>query len=232
MKILFAPAKTFNENVKPTKQKGHFRKETIELVNLIKSWSKEAISIKFKTSETLSEEVYHFYQTFDQAHSFEAFSLYQGVSYLHLDYPSLTENEKMRLNDQVIVIDALYGLIKPTDPIRPYRLDFTVKGLNLRTIWKPIINVYLESFNEPILSLTSTEFSSLIKRDIPVFDVSFLDCQNDKCKAISVFNKQNRGALLRYIIQENILKIDDLPEVFNGYQKSIDSYHIIYKKGV
>jgi hypothetical protein len=232
MKILFAPAKTFNENVKSKKQKGNFRKETIALVNLIKSWNKDELSIKFKTSESLSEDVYLFYQTFDYEYTFEAFSLYQGVSYLFLDYPSLSESEKKRLNAQVIVIDALYGIIKPFDFIRPYRLDFTVKGLNLRSIWKPVINAYLEKLDEPILSLTSTEFSSLINRDIPIYDVSFLDCKNEKCKAISVFNKQNRGALLRYIIQENIMKIDDLPEVFNGYQKSIDSYHIIYKKGV
>ena len=89
---------------------------------------------------------------------------------------------------------------------------------------KTISTNFLEGLNEPILSLTSTEFSSLVNISKPVYEVSFVDCKGEKCKAISVFNKQNRGSLLRYIITTNINQISDLPEQFNGYTKeSINS---------
>lgn len=231
MKIIFAPAKTFNENVTNYGKKIELRKETKELLNILKSWNKEEIKQTFRVSDEIMETVYQYYNQFDLNQSHLAFSLYQGTSYQSLNYDALSMTEKDYLNQNVIVIDAFYGLIKPNDLIKPYRLDFTVKNLDLRSRWKKIINDYLKSVDEPILSLTSSEFSGLINSKIPYFEVSFYDMVKGKMKAVSVYNKQNRGALLQYIAKNQITDVEMLPNEFNGYIKIQNGREITYQRG-
>lgn len=230
MIILFAPAKTFKYEDSFQLATLRFKLKTQTLVDTIRKWNQEQIKLNFKISEQLCAEVKAYFENFNSGPSYQAFQLYHGVSYQSLDFNTLTSEQQQRLHKQTYVIDALYGIIKPCDYIKPYRLDFNTKSLGLRPYWKKEINTFLSALDEPILSLTSTEFSNLVDVRNPVYEVSFIDCKQHKCKAISVFNKQNRGALLRFLITENILSIKDLPNTFNGYVKEIEDKKIIYRR--
>jgi hypothetical protein len=118
------------------------------------------------------------------------------------------------------------------DLIKPYRLDFTISGLDLNILWKPLFEVLFKGESEPILSLASDEFTAKIKPIIPVYEVHFIDCKAGKCKAVSVLNKQQRGSLLRHIVLNNIQSISDLPKEFNGYQLTIEGFQLTYQKSI
>ena len=124
----------------------------------------------------------------------------------------------------------MYGVIKPLDGIKPYRMDFTLK--QSKSVWKDLINDYfLSKGTKQILSLASKEFSALIdKTKFDLYEVSFIDCKEDVCKKISVFNKQMRGTLLRYIVDQNLSDVDSLPHKINGYIKEINGQKINYVK--
>jgi len=54
--------------------------------------------------------------------------LYTGVLYEALDLPSMSSAARRRANRWLVVVSALYGSLRPTDRIAPYRLSM---GVNL-----------------------------------------------------------------------------------------------------
>lgn len=66
--------------------------------------------------------------------------VYSGVLYDALDYASLDGAAKRRANRWLVVVSALYGAVRPTDAIAPYRLSMAVNlpGVGpLASAWKP-----------------------------------------------------------------------------------------------
>jgi uncharacterized protein len=64
----------------------------------------------------------------DSAPAVPVADLYTGVLYAALDLPSMDSAARRRANRWVVVISALYGALRPTDRIPPYRLSM---GVNL-----------------------------------------------------------------------------------------------------
>lgn len=230
MKIIFAPTKLFNEQAKITNQVTMFDALTNKIVNEIKKVSKSELQIKYKLSDTLTDTVFNYYQNFDFNQRYIAFDFYLGESFKTFKYSLLNSEAKRFLQNSVYIIDALYGIIRPLDGIKPYRMDFTNKSM--KPIWKTIVNDYLESQKEDtILSLASKEFSELIdQKRFRLYEVSFIDCIDGKCKKVSVFNKQMRGTLLRYIVDHKITQLNDLPDHIKGYKKHLIENTIEYIK--
>lgn len=66
--------------------------------------------------------------------------VYSGVLYDALNYAGLDTTAKRRANRWLVVVSALYGAVRPTDAIAPYRLSMAVNlpGVGpLASAWKP-----------------------------------------------------------------------------------------------
>ncbi len=66
--------------------------------------------------------------------------VYSGVLYEALGYGSLDSAARRRANRWLVVVSALYGAVRPTDAIAPYRLSMAVNlpGVGpLASAWKP-----------------------------------------------------------------------------------------------
>jgi hypothetical protein len=66
--------------------------------------------------------------------------VYSGVLYDALDHATLDPAAKRRANRWLVVVSALYGAVRPTDTIAPYRLSMAVNlpGVGpLASAWKP-----------------------------------------------------------------------------------------------
>ena len=231
MIILFAPAKKMNKGKTYEYKNLLFQDKTNELVEIILSWEKDEFIDAFKINESMYEMVHSFYLNFSESKAYMPFELYSGESFKAFDYDSLSNLNKEYLNNKVIIIDSLYGIIHPNSLIKPYRLDFHTKNLNIVSFWKKDINDYFDNLaNKEILSLASKEFSSILTKDKNVVSVRFIDEVKGVRKSISVFNKQMRGKLLRYLIENEINTIKDLPHEIEGYRKEevIVNNEIIY----
>jgi uncharacterized protein len=76
----------------------------------------------------------------ESAPTLAAASVYSGVLYDALDYPSLSAAGRRRAHRWIVVVSALYGAVRPTDAIAPYRLSMAVNlpGLGaLAGVWRP-----------------------------------------------------------------------------------------------
>ena len=74
----------------------------------------------------------------DSAPAVPVADLYTGVLYEALDLPSMSSAARRRANRWLVVISALYGALRPTDKIPPYRLSM---GVNLAELG-PLASVW------------------------------------------------------------------------------------------
>jgi cytoplasmic iron level regulating protein YaaA (DUF328/UPF0246 family) len=69
-----------------------------------------------------------------------ASQVYSGVLYDALSYATLDTAARRRANRWLVVVSALYGAVRPTDSIAPYRLSMAVNlpGVGpLASVWRP-----------------------------------------------------------------------------------------------
>ena len=82
----------------------------------------------------------------ERAPALPAARVYSGVLYDALDYVSLDTSARRRANRWIVVVSALFGAVRPTDPIVPYRLSMAVNlpGIGpLASAWKPELRTVL-----------------------------------------------------------------------------------------
>lgn len=171
-------------------------------MQIIVSPSKE---MKFETSSA------------DQA----AIRLYNGLQYRYLR-AGLTEADFTFLNESLRIISAEYGVVKPLDRIRPYRRDFSEKGLY--KTWGDRIYQQVIQADRIILNVASDEFAKTITRyatdEDRIVTVAFLEQGEDgKLKKHAAISKKGRGQLVNYIARNKISALEAVKDFSDmGYR--------------
>jgi len=203
MLIVLSPSKTMDIKTSSflTSSKELYEDTTNKLVSDISALSKQGLKKLMKLSDKQTTDVYHMYQTFPQADKGHAITSYTGFVFKKLDIDQYKQAEFDYLETHVRILDALYGLLKPSTLIRPYRLDFTMKidKQSLYDVWT--ITDHLK--DTCIINLASKEYAKMLG-DLEVIDVSFLEHKDGRYKNIATYSKQARGMLLNYMTKEKI----------------------------
>ncbi|MGY0393839.1 YaaA family protein [Fusobacterium sp. SYSU M8A802] len=227
MKILFSPSKTMKlKNINFSKNRTiNFPDKTHSLVNSLKKLSKSEIEKLFKIKGQLLEETYNNIQNFDSLESYEALSLYDGVTFRQLNLNSYSAKDLNYLNENLLIFSALYGVLSPNTEIKPYRLDMTINFLeeSLYKFWSDKINDFLNTYiDEIFINLASKEFSKIIdKKKFKVINIEFRQKVDDKLKNISTEAKKARGMLLDFMTINNISDLESIKTFTKeGYQFS------------
>ena len=171
---------------------------------------------------------------FTAANARPAVYAFNGDVYKGLDAYTIPEEKMDSLNSNVRILSGLYGVLKPSDLIQPYRLEMGTKMAigtkkNLYEFWKKDItkalNKELEK-DEVFLNLASNEYFKAIDKKalkVPVVDITFKDFKNGKYKIISFFAKEARGLMARYVVDHDAKTVDDLKGFnYGGYSYSED----------
>ena len=98
---------------------------------------------------------------------------------------------------------------------------------DLYGVWKEKITTTLNremDDNELFINLASNEYFKAVdlkKLKVPVITPVFKDLKNGKLKIISFFAKKARGAMVRFIIDNNVETIEELKAFdYEGYRYS------------
>lgn len=236
MKILLSPAKSLDFQNKPnTNQKSNpvFQDQATLLNNILKDYSSPDLSKLMGISSKLSDLNWSRNQDFQNSDSRkQAIFAFNGDVYEGIDINSMPSNKFNRLQESVRILSGLYGILKPFDLIKPYRLEMGTKleingSKNLYDFWTEKITASLAneiSEDELIINLASNEYFSVIKQSLiknTIITPQFKDFKNGKLKIISFFAKKARGLMTRYLIQEEVKSIEGI-KAFNtdGYSFS------------
>jgi cytoplasmic iron level regulating protein YaaA (DUF328/UPF0246 family) len=163
------------------------------------------------------------YTTWKSAPVKQALFAYNGDVYDGMQAKDFSESEIAFANDHLQILSGLYGLLRPLDAIKPYRIDMgtafaTPKGTNLYKFWGDRITVQLkkrikESGGNVLINLASQEYFSAINTKnlkARIITPTFKDMNNGKYAMVSFFAKRARGMMSRYIIQNAIIDFEML----------------------
>ncbi|MDA9556397.1 peroxide stress protein YaaA [Vibrio sp.] len=153
----------------------------------------------------------------------QAIFAFKGDVYTGLDAETLPEQSLAYTQHHLRMLSGLYGLLRPLDLMQPYRLEMGTKlkndrGSNLYQFWDNLITTELnkqltETDSQYLVNLASNEYFKAVKTKKLQADVItpiFKDCKNGQYKVISFYAKKARGMMARYLIDNQINKIEEL----------------------
>ena len=237
MKILISPAKSLDfENIVETSISSEpiFADQAFKINNTIKNLSAPDLSSLMSISPKLSELNWSRNQDFQKIDSKEkeAIFAFNGDVYDGIDANSINKSNYEKLQNSLRILSGLYGILKPFDKIKAYRLEMGTKisingSKNLYDFWKDnVTNSLIDEINENdiIVNLASNEYFSVIDKSLipnTIVTPQFKDFKNGKLKIISFYAKKARGLMTRFLIDNDIKSLSDI-ESFNssGYMFS------------
>ncbi|MEM9796205.1 MAG: peroxide stress protein YaaA [Pseudomonadota bacterium] len=148
---------------------------------------------------------------------------FDGDTYAGLEAATLSEDGLRWAQNHLRILSGLYGLLRPLDAIRPYRLEMgtklkTRRGKDLYTFWGDRIARLLNADAEAtganhLLNCASQEYFGAVDRAalaLPVITPTFLEDRPGGPKTISFFAKRARGAMARFVAEHRIADPADL----------------------
>ena len=237
MKILISPAKSldFENNVETSiSSKPIFADQAHKINNTIKGLSAPDLSSLMNISPKLSELNWSRNQEFQKIDSKdkEAIFAFNGDVYDGIDANTINKSNHEKLQNSLRILSGLYGILKPFDKIKAYRLEMGTKisingSKNLYEFWKENVTKSLlneVNENDIIVNLASNEYFSVIDQSLisnTIVNPQFKDFKNGKLKIISFYAKKARGLMTRFLIDNEINSLSDI-ESFNssGYMFS------------
>ena len=231
MKILISPAKSldFENNVETSiSSKPIFADQAHKINNTIKNLSAPDLSSLMNISPKLSELNWSRNQEFQKIDSKEkeAIFAFNGDVYDGIDANTINTSNHEKLQNSLRILSGLYGILKPFDKIKAYRLEMGTKisingSKNLYDFWKENVTKSLVNEvneNDIIVNLASNEYFSVIDQSLisnTIVNPQFKDFKNGKLKIISFYAKKARGLMTRFLIDNDINSLSDI-ESFNS----------------
>ncbi|MDQ2095643.1 peroxide stress protein YaaA [Rhodalgimonas zhirmunskyi] len=231
MLIVVSPAKRLNENpdAKFELTQPVFAEQVGELVDVARGLSQGEIGKLMGISDKLSKLNYDRYRDFGQMPSGAAALMFDGDTYAGLEAKSLDAEEMDWAREHLRILSGMYGLLRPTDAIEPYRLEMgtrlkTPRGKNLYEFWGTRISDALNAQAETtgstaLINCASEEYFGAVDREalkLRVITPVFKEMKAGTPKIVSFFAKKARGAMARFIIQNRLTDVDAIKNFDTG----------------
>ena len=241
MLIVLSPAKTLDYSIDPKSNHTapQFLSQSSKLIKTLKEKEPKDIASLMGLSDKLAT------LNFDRYHSWKASKVvsndtkpsmlvFKGDVYQGLDAENFNSNQLKFAQKHLRILSGLYGILRPMDVIKPYRLEMgtklqTPKGKNLYEFWgSSIQDNVLDDLNSQksdlLINLASKEYFSVLGKMpdyVNVISPVFKDYKNGKHKIISFYAKRARGLMAKWIIQQKIKDFEKLSDFnLDGYYYS------------
>lgn len=170
---------------------------------------------------------------------------YTGIVYKRIQPQDFTAEDFLYAQDHLRITSFLYGLLRPLDQIKNYRMEGDLKlpereGISMFDYWKPILtDVFVKAIKAQggiLINLASGEMKDLfdwkrIEQEVCVITPEFQVWKNGKLTTVVIYAKMCRGEMTRFIIKNRIEKPEDLKgfnwEGFNfDAERSTDTHYL------
>jgi cytoplasmic iron level regulating protein YaaA (DUF328/UPF0246 family) len=228
MKILVSPTKTmaFDRTLSglPLEMsRPGFEREAGILNRELKIRDFEDLKKLFKTSDPLTQKTKDQIQNFALAKPEPALFVFQGEAFKTMNPRRFDLDQLGFANENLKILSGLYGVLRPMDGIKPYRLDFNtplrMNSKGLKQFWQEKILTCFEDpsqKDEVILNLASQEYSSILSHSRlkdRIITLQFREREKGKLKNQSVRTKQARGLFTGKIIQKKLTNAEEIKEI-------------------
>ncbi len=145
---------------------------------------------------------------------------FEGDVFKHLDARNFNNSDIAYMNERLRILSGIYGLLRPSDEMNPYRLEMGTKynfdgSENLYDFWGDKIanQIKLEANGNILFNLASEEYFSSIKKytdPLKVIDFKFLSVSGGKERVIGVTAKRARGEMAKFLVENRIEDSDGI----------------------
>jgi hypothetical protein len=240
MLMLIAPSKTQRLDVEswPDDSSPTLLAESEVLISELRKYSVDALGKLMNMSEKLAVQTYeriHSFQTpFTKNNAKSALSVFEGDVYSRIESAGYKQQEREYLQAHLRILSGLYGVLRPSDLMQPYRLEMGCKlensrGKTLYEFWGDLVtdelNRTLMAHQEPILvNLASAEYIRVIKKKKlkgRMLQVDFKEQRGDIYKTVAIHAKRARGMMVDFAVKNNVRKVQEL----QAFQRGRYSFH-------
>ena len=241
MIIVLSPAKTLDYEFETDGNHSvpSFLSQSSELIGQLKKKEPKDIASLMGLSDKLATLNYDRYQSWTASKkasndSKPSLLVFKGDVYQGLQAEDLTKKEMNFAQKHVRILSGLYGILRPLDLMKPYRLEMgtkleTSQGKNLYEFWgdkiqKNVLDELKNQKSDLLINLASKEYFTVLGKvpeDVNVISPAFKDYKNGKYKIISFYAKKARGLMARWIIQNKVTDFENLKDFdVEGYKYS------------
>lgn len=149
---------------------------------------------------------------------------YTGIVFKHLRPEHLTITDMAYAQQHLFITSYLYGLLRPLDAIRPYRLEGNVRlpaddDRSRFEHWKPLLTDYLiravKADDGVLVNLASAEMKRLfdwrrIAGELNVITPEFKTIKEGRERSIVIYTKMSRGQMARFILKNRLVHPSEL----------------------
>ncbi len=230
MLIILSPAKTLKENITPGMLEHtvpEYLTEAELLVNTLKKYSPRRLmnlmDINPKLAELTATRYSRWNSDFNPGNALPAILMFNGEVYNGLKASTLGRKELEYAQDHLRILSGLYGILRPLDLIKAYRLEMGIplkqgRKKDLYAYWgnrlTDSLNRELTGHKEKVLlNLASNEYSDAVnfnKIKGKVITCHFKEERDGKLQFITLYGKKARGLMTRFILENRIDKAEDI----------------------
>ena len=234
--ILLSPAKTLNFEdtlssalASATPTRGAFLAQAARLAGVAAALTRPQLKALMGLSDSLAQLNHRRYAEFEAQPERVALGAFEGAAYKGLDAPSLAPEHLEYLQSSLRILCGLYGIVRPLDQIRPYRMEMSTRlkvdeeTPNLYAFWGSQLTEALAeeiktAKNAPsfVLNVASQEYAKAVDLTpggglpVPVVTVVF--------PGPAVHAKTARGAMVRFCALNRVCKPQQLKEFSDGWR--------------
>lgn len=163
------------------------------------------------------------FRDFDDAPERAALYAFAGDVYTGLDAATLEPEAVAFAQDHLRMLSGLYGLLRPLDAMRPYRLEMGTRWAprkkSLVDWWGGRIADLLAADlaaegTGVVLNLASQEYFAAVEGKLPpsvrVVSVDFREAGPDGPRFVSFHAKRARGLMARWMVEHHVRDIDGM----------------------
>lgn len=227
MIILLSPAKTldFASPAPETPTPPRFAREAASIARAAAKLKPAELAALMHISDNLAELNATRFKTFRKAEERPAIRAFAGDVYRGFDVKSADEDVIAYAQDHLRILSGLYGLLRPLDAIRPYRLEmgtsWSPSGGKLVEHWgRKVARTVLSDLKEDgsgiLMNLASNEYFAAVGPFVPKKGVTLVspDFRVRTAKGLqfqSFTAKVARGTLARWLCEERVEDLAALP---------------------
>jgi len=223
MIVLLSPAKTldFERALPPLEATWpHFAEEARGLAGAAAELSPKRLAELMHISPRLAELNAGRFRDFDSLPERAALFAFAGDVYTGFEAHTLDEAGVAFAQDHVRLLSGLYGLLRPLDAIRPYRLEMGTRwapGHTKLTDWwgariaELLLGQLADEGSGVVLNLASVEYFAAVKGKLTgarIIEVEFREPGPDGPRFVSFHAKRARGMMARWLCEHHITDID------------------------
>jgi cytoplasmic iron level regulating protein YaaA (DUF328/UPF0246 family) len=194
-----------------------FLEATAKLLKSAQKLKPKAIAELMEISPALSQLNYQRFQGFDDQAALACVFMFNGDVYDGLQARDLDTDSLRWAQDHLRILSGFYGVLRPMDEIRPYRLEMgsqlkICRASSLYQFWgdtlaKSLTDDLKAQDSDTIVNLASQEYAraALTKAlKAQVVSPRFLEVKGNQARIVSFFAKKARGLMARYMIDHRV----------------------------